>query len=91
MTSDQAIKRQFADYGVTIRQWAEERGFSEGLVYAVIAGKSKGTRGQSHKIAVALGLKPNPAGGPKPDFMARVSASDPGRAIQSQPGGPSMP
>jgi gp16 family phage-associated protein len=49
-----------AENGVTIRAWAQEAGFSEGLVYAVLNGKNKATRGESFRIAVALGLKRKP-------------------------------
>ena len=91
MIASQIVKRQFTDYGVSIRQWAAERGFSEGLVYAVIAGKAKGTRGQSYKIAVALGLKPNPASLGKPDFMVNMSSTDSADPAQLHPGGVPMP
>ena len=55
------VKQNLADHGVTIRDWALSRGFSEALVYAVLAGKNKATRGESFRIAVALGLKEKPS------------------------------
>jgi gp16 family phage-associated protein len=43
--------------GITIAQWARERSFSDSLVREVLAGRKKCLRGQSHNIAVALGMK----------------------------------
>lgn len=43
--------------GRSVKEWAMERGFSVSLTYAVLAGKRKCLRGQSHKIAVELGIK----------------------------------
>lgn len=47
------LKRQ----GVSITSWATANGFSTNLVIEVLAGRKKCTRGQSHNIAVKLGLK----------------------------------
>lgn len=52
------VRSAFAEQGLTIRAWASERGFPPDLVYAVLSGRIKGSRGQSHEIAVSLGLKP---------------------------------
>jgi len=43
--------------GISIAEWARAEGFSTALVYQVIEGKRQCVRGQSHRIAVALGLK----------------------------------
>jgi gp16 family phage-associated protein len=43
--------------GVSLSEWARANGFSTGLVYQVLAGKRKCMRGQSFRIAVALGIK----------------------------------
>lgn len=43
--------------GISIAEWARENRFSSGLVYQILEGKRRCLRGQSHKIAVALGLK----------------------------------
>jgi len=43
--------------GVTVREWAEQHGFPERAVRAVLSGHNKGNYGQSHRIAVALGIK----------------------------------
>jgi len=46
--------------GKTVTQWAKEHGFPIRAVRAVISGHNKGNYGQSHRIAVALGLKEGP-------------------------------
>ena len=55
-TADEAraeLKRQ----GVSISQWAIANGFSTNLVFEVLGGRKKCIRGQSHNIAVKLGIK----------------------------------
>jgi gp16 family phage-associated protein len=68
MTPDQ-VKKSLSEHGMSIRDFARTYGFGESLVYAVLAGKNKATRGESHKIAVALGLKPQPETGSSPSFV----------------------
>lgn len=48
----------FEASGWSVAEWARLQGFSTGLVYQVLEGRRKCMRGQSHRIAVALGLKP---------------------------------
>lgn len=55
-TPDQ-IRAEFQRKGVSIAGWATAHGFNTNLVFEVLAGRKKGVRGQSHKIAVMLGLK----------------------------------
>lgn len=43
--------------GITIAQWARDKRFSEPLVREILAGRKRCLRGQSHNIAIALGLK----------------------------------
>ncbi len=50
-------RKAFEDSGIPVAEWARDRGFSANLVYQVLDGKRKCLRGQSHRIAVALGLK----------------------------------
>ena len=52
-----AAKELFEISGTSVAEWARVRGFSAGLVYQVLEGRRKCMRGQSHQIAVALGLK----------------------------------
>jgi len=50
--------RAWLDYlGITIAQWSRDNGFSETLVHEVLTGRRPCKRGQSHNIAVALGMK----------------------------------
>lgn len=50
-------KKLFEMSGTSVSEWARVRGFSAVLVYQVLDGRRKCMRGQSHQIAVALGLK----------------------------------
>jgi len=50
--------RAWLDYlGITVAQWSREHGFNEGLVHEVLSGRKRCLRGNSHNIAVALGMK----------------------------------
>lgn len=51
-------KQKFFLEGKTVATWAQENNFNRDLVYAVLNGRSKASRGESHEIAVRLGLKP---------------------------------
>lgn len=54
------VRDNFILQGVSVAEWSRLNGFSLQLVYKILNGKSKGLRGEGHKIAVALGLKPLP-------------------------------
>ena len=54
------VKARFEAEGVSIAEWARARGFDRKLVYRLLNGEVKGTRGQAHKIACELGLKREP-------------------------------
>lgn len=43
--------------GITVSEWALANGFSVPIVFEVLSGRRKCIRGQSHRIAVALGIK----------------------------------
>lgn len=52
------VKRAvFFHDGVSMKSWAEARGFNPDLVYQVLTGRRKCLRGQSHSIAKELGMK----------------------------------
>lgn len=51
-------KEAFFHKGISMAQWARKNNFKQVLVYAVLSGRSKASRGESHQIAVKLGLKP---------------------------------
>jgi len=71
-TSTESVKNAFAENGVTVREWSQANGFGESLVYAVLNGKNKASRGESYRIAVALGLKPQPDIDQAPAFLRSV-------------------
>lgn len=51
------LRAEFQRRGLSIAEWARVNGFSCALVYQVLAGRKRCLRGQSHQIAVRLGLK----------------------------------
>lgn len=63
-----AVREQFAASGTNISEWARENGFSISLVQSVLGGKRACRHGESHRIAVALGIK---ASVPPPGADAR--------------------
>ncbi len=67
--SAQVVKQQFVIHGVSIREWALARGYSVALVYSVLGGKNKATRGQSFRIAVELGMRELPYREEVPPFL----------------------
>jgi gp16 family phage-associated protein len=44
-------------HGVTLRQFADKKGFRYRTVSEFVRGVNKGTHGEGHKVAVAFGLK----------------------------------
>ncbi|MGN7160155.1 DNA-binding protein [Sphingomonas sp. SAFR-052] len=50
-------REQFTASGTNVSEWARERGFSLTLVHQVLSGRRRCIRGESHRIAVALGIK----------------------------------
>lgn len=56
----QQVRSELVAHGKTVPDWAKEHGFPVRSVRAVIYGHNKGLRGQSHQIAVALGMKARP-------------------------------
>jgi gp16 family phage-associated protein len=57
LKSPEQARADFDYKGLSIAAWARANGFSRSLVYEVMAGRKKCNRGQSHKIAVMLGMK----------------------------------
>jgi gp16 family phage-associated protein len=57
-----AVRRRFWLEGETIADWAAKNGFSPATTYSLLAGRLRARRGEAHRIAVALGLKPPSAG-----------------------------
>lgn len=57
LRSEAEVRKDFESRGVSISAWARLHGYSAQLVYGVLAGRKRCLRGQSHEIAVRLGLK----------------------------------
>jgi len=53
----QQVQAWFHENGISVAEWSARHGFSSALVYAVMKGQRKCLRGESHRIAVMLGLK----------------------------------
>lgn len=51
------VRREFESRGVSIAAWARAHGYSCQLVYQILKCQKPCLRGQSHEIAVRLGLK----------------------------------
>lgn len=52
-----AARRTLDRSGTNISEWANRHGFSPKLVHAILQGRRRCARGQSHRIAILLGLK----------------------------------
>ena len=52
-----ARRSELVASGVNISEWAREHGFTVSLVHNVLSGRRSCRRGDSHQIAVALGIK----------------------------------
>lgn len=51
------VAGEFQRLGVTVAEWARAHSFNPSLVYRVLRGRQKCVRGESRRIAIALGLK----------------------------------
>ena len=56
LTKDEVIAK-FSQLGMSFAEFARQEDFPLSLVYSVLHGRGKAIRGQSHNIAVALGMK----------------------------------
>lgn len=54
----QQVKAKFRERGESVASWADANGFTRDVVYRVLNGRTPAWRGQPHRVAVALGLKP---------------------------------
>lgn len=78
------LKAEFERLGVSIADWARANGFSPALVYQILAGRKRCARGQSHQIAVALGLKQGQIGS-LADIGMQLASEQDGGASQTSP------
>lgn len=51
------VREEFRRSGRSVASWARAHGFVIQLVHDVLSGRTRGVRGDSHKIAVLLGMK----------------------------------
>ena len=58
--SPKEVRRAFRLRGETVSAWAQRNGFGKHCVYGVLSGRIKGDWGEGHRVAVALGIKPEP-------------------------------
>lgn len=57
MKTSQQVREEFEHNGDSISRWAIDNGFAPSLVYRVLSSAVLPKRGQSHDIAVMLGMK----------------------------------
>ncbi|MDO9232639.1 MAG: DNA-binding protein [Methylotenera sp.] len=58
MLSYSEVRSLFEVDGISVAEWSRDHGFPSALVYRVLRGEAKCRRGETHKIAIALGIKP---------------------------------
>lgn len=58
LLSREQVLEWFEIEGLTVMGWAKKHHFHPQNVYAVLAGRSRGRRGEAHEIAKALRMKP---------------------------------
>ncbi|SSR11025.1 phage-associated protein, BcepMu gp16 family [Acinetobacter baumannii] len=51
------VRDDFIKSGISIAEWARDNNFSPDLVYRILKNNKVPRRGESHKIAVKLGIK----------------------------------
>lgn len=73
-----SARGQFIASGTNVSEWARERGFSLTLVHQVLSGRRRCIRGESHRIAVALGIKAEAAAPGIPPVRTGDHADGPG-------------
>lgn len=69
----QEVIKEFDLRGISAAEWARENGFTPNAVYQVLRARHVPTRGQSHRIAVALGMK---KGHERPNFNLKVTVGE---------------
>lgn len=57
LRSADEVKKDFARKGISPRSWAIANDIKPFVVYQLLAGTAQGTRGESHRAAVLLGMK----------------------------------
>ncbi len=57
LKSPEEVRAELRRRGISISQWSLANNVSVLLVYQLLSGRRKGTRGESHRAAVLLGIK----------------------------------
>ncbi len=57
----ESAREWFYRYGICQTDWAKKQAVPRMVLVDLIHGRSKGRRGEAHRGAVLLGLKPDPA------------------------------
>lgn len=57
MLSYSEVRNLFETNGISVAEWSRDHGFPSALVYRVLRGEAKCRRGETHRIAIALGVK----------------------------------
>lgn len=70
MAKNDHIRDLFEINGESIAHWSRCHGFSPALVYRVLRGEATAKRGQTHAIAIALGIKRAPTEDEKTLFLS---------------------
>jgi gp16 family phage-associated protein len=56
----ESARAWFVDHGICQTEWSKAVGISRTAVVDLIHGRRKGNRGEGHRAAILLGLKPDP-------------------------------
>ena len=57
LKTTEQVKSEFMAAGITVSEWARTNGFHRMVVVGLLRNAHQGLRGESHRCAVALGLK----------------------------------
>jgi len=57
LKSIKQVRDDFINSGISIAEWSRDNSFSPDLVYRILKNNKIPQRGESHKIAVKLGIK----------------------------------
>ncbi len=60
LRTPEQVRRWFVENGISQAEWSRKHGFSHLVVRDLLRGKRQGVRGEAHRAAVALRLKPEP-------------------------------
>lgn len=71
------VKADLRRKGLSVSAWAAAHNLNSGLVYEILRGTRKCTRGDSHRAAVLLGLKDGEIVDPRD--IGQVTFNKPGR------------